>query len=315
MGHNHIGSELHWLPTNYLVQWWKSTKYYDPEHDFIAELLQNRMMSGKEIQVPAKALSIWKERNKNNDTDTDTELPPIDCTSDSYRKKSFLKKRHIHYPKCTKPKEDVMDYITKRIIDTDPVVYGSELLASMPVLRVVVLREPISWLISKFFWHSSQSEGLQCDNYTDKKLIDFLSSKAMVVIADLCGYHCLAGHAKGTLSLDDLERMAAYNLRNSFSVVGLLHKSDEFNEMVTQRVHYMNMSLNPHIQGKRHSTGSIGESARCKEVYKDPDFQNIISSKSPAVQVINRLYQVGIEVNEFQRKELQECSSSSATTS
>jgi hypothetical protein len=45
MGHNHIGSELHWLPTNYLVQWWKSTKYYDPEHDFIAELLQNRLMS------------------------------------------------------------------------------------------------------------------------------------------------------------------------------------------------------------------------------------------------------------------------------
>ena len=123
----------------------------------------------------------------------------------------------------------------------------------------------------------------------------------------------MGGWADGSITLDDIERQAAYNLRNSFAVVGLLHKTDEFYQMVTQRVFYMDTSLNPEVTGKTHGTGEFAEAARCKELFKKPEFQAELLERSPALAALVRLYKLAVEVNEFQAKELAECSFSSTT--
>jgi len=42
----------------------------------------------------------------------------------------------------------------------------SPLYASMPVLRSTMIREPISWLLSKFFWHKFDDGDVVCDDVT-----------------------------------------------------------------------------------------------------------------------------------------------------
>jgi hypothetical protein len=124
-------------------------------------------------------------------------------------------------------------------------------------------------------------------------------------MAYLCGEHCLADP---NLPLEELERQAAYNLRNSFAVVGLLHQTDVFYEMVSQRVAYIDTSLNPDVQGAKHGSGDIEEAKRCRQVYQDAEFQAQLMQASPEVAALHRLYQIGVQVNDFQRRELQQCS-------
>ena len=67
-----------------------------------------------------------------------------------------------------------------------------------------------------------------------------------------------------------MEATAAYNLRNSFTVVGLLQETQEFYDMVTQRVEYIDMSLNPTTEGKRHGSGGSAINVRCDAFFQDP---------------------------------------------
>jgi hypothetical protein len=46
---------------------------------------------------------------------------------------------------------------------------------------------------------------------------------------------------------------------------------------------------------------------RCKALYQEPDFQAKILNQAPAIAALHRLYQIGVEVNAFQKKELQQC--------
>jgi len=152
---------------------------------------------------------------------------------------------------------------------------------------------------------------IKCDDI-DEAAYGWATNRAMTHLFYLCGEHCLSGWNSNQMTLEEIERQAAYNLRHSFAVVGLLHKTNDFYDMVTQRVAYMNTSLNPEVKGGRHGTSKRIESKRCKEIYEDPDFQAKVLEKSPAVAAMVRLYKIAVEVNEFQTKELAECSASFA---
>jgi hypothetical protein len=104
-----------------------------------------------------------------------------------------------------------------------------------------------------------------------------------------------------------MECQAANNLRHSFAVVGLLQETDTFYDMVTKRVQYVNMSLNPNVQGAFHSTGKGPEQLRCKDKFANASFQALLKERSPIIAAIDRLYHVGVQVNRFQLEELQMC--------
>lgn len=200
--------------------------------------------------------------------------------------------------------------------------------------------------MSKFFWHTRQidqfgklrtpyegdyrvkkkkekaeKEGkpfppiLKCDDM-EAAVQGWAAQRALLYCLYLCGENCMGGfHAaqqgltieEGAMTLDHIEAQAAYNLRNSFAVVGLLHKTYDFYEMVTKRVFYMDTSLNPTVEGKRHASGKGKEPTRCRDIFNDPAFQQQLVDRSPEIAALYRLYQVAVEVNAFQEKELQQC--------
>lgn len=139
---------------------------------------------------------------------------------------------------------------------------------------------------------------------------------ALLYIFYLCGEDCAARYEMGMgggpdseehqVILDQLEEQAANNLRQSFAVVGLLHETDTFYDMLTARVQYLDMSLNPDIEGELHETGTNGYMAKCKSTFADPSFQQAMRQASPAVAALERLYKVAVEVNRYQVRELAE---------
>jgi hypothetical protein len=109
------------------------------------------------------------------------------------------------------------------------------------------------------------------------------------------------------MSLDELEDQAESNLRQAFSVVGLLNETDQFYKMVSKRIAYVDMERNPHVQGSSHPSGHKKESAQCLAVLSSPAFQEKSKQQLPSLGVLDRLYQVGIQVNRFQQEELRQC--------
>ena len=142
----------------------------------------------------------------------------------------------------------------------------------------------------------------------------------------LCGEHCMGQwyaieeayqndqvllRKKYLEYLKVMEATAAYNVRNSFTVVGLLQETQEFYD--TQRVEYIDMSLNPTTEGKRHGSGGSAINARCDAFFQDPALQKRVMAKGPELATLVRLYEVGVQVNQFQKEELAQCSSASTT--
>ena len=320
VGHNFLGSEWHWLPHKYLGNWWKRTPWYQGSADPILKYLDHRS-------------KLWTSRG--NELCIYRSTPTRKSSSSSSRASRLMNQPyHIfynqHYHQCVSPYEEEADNEVIKSVSTMQkynVTDWSVIHASLPVLRVTVLREPFSWLVSKFFWHWPQNPrgyvnagpGIgnvkmkSCDepyqnNQTEwKNQVGWASRLGRSYLYVLCGEDCLVRSNKGHLILAELERQAANNLRQSFAVVGLLHETNTFYDMITARVSYMNMSLNPHVQGEAHSTGNTAEIRRCKKVYQDPDFQEELFKRSPALAALQRVYNVGVEVNQAQKNELQQC--------
>jgi hypothetical protein len=80
-----------------------------------------------------------------------------------------------------------------------------------------------------------------------------------------------------------------------------------FYDMITTRIHYVNMSLNPHVTGQRHPSQKGSEIERCAKVFQQPDFQERSKREIPIVAAVDRLYQLGVQVNRFQQEELRQC--------
>lgn len=205
--------------------------------------------------------------------------------------------------------------------------------ASLPVLRTTVTREPFSWLLSRFFW-SRHHVHYRCRDVTAAAFrprdprwrgvsvtrtssLGWAHRTAVEYIVYLCGEDCSArlAQAKAALGrgytvahdnalLESFVRQADYNLRHSFAVVGLNEDMDGFYDMVTSRVDYLDMALNPHVVGDRHSAGS---SAECQALYQSAAFQQELTEASPAVAALVQLHQTAARVNAFQREELATC--------
>jgi hypothetical protein len=186
------------------------------------------------------------------------------------------------------------------------------LYASLPLHRAVMLREPFSWLVSKFSWHHVETRRMKCDDMdkaisNDPSNFGWAYRFCLEYLLALCGDECVNRYEHGMLTLEELEAQAETNLRQSFSVVGLLHETDSFYDMVTARIHYVNMSLNPNVAGARHASSKTVNIIRCSSLFDKKDFQERFKEKLPILAALDRLYKVGVEVNRFQQEELKQC--------
>jgi hypothetical protein len=188
----------------------------------------------------------------------------------------------------------------------------SPIYASLPIHRAVLLRDPFSWLVSKFFWHARQKTFV-CDDIEsairsdDPANLGWAAHDSRVYVLHLCGDDCVMRLEHGMISLEEMEAQAESNLRQSFSVVGLLNETDTFYDMLNARVQYVNMSLNPHVEGSRHPSSKSKEHRRCAALFQNTTFQERFKEKLPVLAVLDRLFHVGVEVNRFQREELRQC--------
>jgi hypothetical protein len=333
VGHNLLGNEMHWLPQRYLSNWWKS--------DYLAStpsVYASSFVHDVEAEAPKDKIQAYLQT-----------LAPVDrawcpflkksrpALGDDYQgyaqcavtlglvvdKEAFLTVQARHYHPLTTtvtttstPRNDTLAaQLPQHLHDY---MDWSHIYASMPVLRTTILREPFSWLVSKYFWHRGPSK---CDdvkmatmpispftgNGKHARRGGWVNQYALNYIEYLCGGDCAARYYQGIGNLQQMERQAANNLRQSFAVVGLLQETDTFYDMVTKRVQYANMSLNPHVKGAAHSTGNKAEQQRCKARFSNSTFQELLKQKSPILAALDRLYKVGVEVNRFQLEELQSC--------
>jgi len=304
-GHNLIGSEMHWLPYGYLRRWWDS-----------------KFASGK---IPSwEDIPGWSECGE---YDTQQRVP---FTSEEERCRTDLGRKADSFAgqAFSSAYGGTQNAIGEMEHDSIIIPSWSPIYASLPVLRVTMTREPFSWLASKFAWHKLRTLNLTHDNIEEmtrrpNSTNFFLKSVqnttgagwannyAFHYIMSLCGEDCLVRYAHGYATLDDLVRQAEENLRHSFAVVGLLTDTESFYDMISARVAYMsNLTKNAHLshEGGQHTTSS-GRSLEVKKTYADPKFQRRLLDASPEIAALLRLYEVSVEVNRFQLKELSSCPS------
>ena len=312
VGHNLLGSEIHWLPPRILKTWWKSQWAIPPdtlsnEEKYLKVL--SEIEFGIETLVPEdKRWCDALQRGR-----------PL-VRQDLFNRNTYM------WTKCSNPLAAIADgqfnefWGGRSNRNKQNNKNYSPLYASLPVHRVTVLREPFSWLLSKYFWHSG-NKGL-CDDIASASLLTNVTKSnkdqswgwayeyLMTYLLYICGEDCLTRFELGIMQLHDMEIQAESNLLQAFSVVGLLEEIDEFYDMVDQRFEYIDMSQNAHIQGGRHSSvkkGKISEIDRCKKVYEREDFRNEFKTQLPVLATMDRLYKVAVKVNRFQKEEIQKC--------
>jgi hypothetical protein len=251
VGHNLLGNEMHWLPPRYLQKWWQTV--YQPQQQQNAAASEDNMISSflqsltpnNKTWCPYYEIARPKEYNESTYIQCSATLAPavdkhavhaIHTLSSFFVSSSSIQQQqqHIHN------------------IDWSPIY------ASIPVLRTTLMREPFSWLLSKYFWHGAPN-GTTCDdldiatnniglssasttshvfqvNVKKQNGSGWLNRYAWYYILILCGEDCDARYFMGIGNLDQMERQAANNIRNSIAVVGLLNETERFYDMVSARV-------------------------------------------------------------------------------
>lgn len=61
------------------------------------------------------------------------------------------------------------------------------------------------------------------------------------------------------------------------------------------------------LKGSQHPSLKTRESMRCSRVFQNEKFQQQFKEKLPMLASLERLYQVGVEMNRFQQEELRQC--------
>lgn len=329
VGHNMLGSELHWLPPEYLKKWWASfnTQKRGKSTNMIQTRATTSIMSSLDELENARLARRGELKGG--------ALTSV-CTSESQQRIIPVNKVDdaVVHDRCLKDHVDRADSIAREWLAAStvrPVIEDwSGLYASLPVARVTVVRDPFPWLVSKFFWHSvDQKYNLTCDDLDTAtegsgrlqqdtlKLVQkrsnedgrgWLVSFALTYIMYLCGEECWSRIDHGALhSLEELEVQTTNNLRHAFAVVGTIDDVDTFYKMVSTRMSYMDLSLNPEQVGKAHASRKTIESARCKAKFADPEFLSELMKRSPEVAMLSRIYHVALEVNRFHLEELRQC--------
>jgi hypothetical protein len=319
-GHNYIGSELRWLPPKYLQKWWNDkwsssrsrSSSMTPANDDAENIEWSRLDAEKNAMWCEDGYlyqnKVWHRRPLVGGMQKETTY--LNCGVPLARKvdEQFLSfwenRRHTHESKSI------------AVASTTTTSHGinmennfSPIYASLPLHRVTILRDPWSWLGSKFFWNFLHKENYTCENdlhlWAEPLLKDYLQP--------LCGEDCANRFAHGMMTYEEMGIQAESNLRQAFSVVGLLNETQDFYDMISARIRYIDMSLNPHVVGETHlSAGpdhTTVEPSRCKAIFEKADFQEEVRQYFPAMKILERVYNVAVEVNRFQREELNQCNS------
>jgi hypothetical protein len=326
-GHNLLGNELHWLPTSFLHKWWQTTPWASS-----SSFTKNNHPTTTTLSLS----SWWQERStKWNNNNNNSSSSHDDCYFHENQDHPYHYYK-AHYWNCVHPREQAIDQEVVQALPASLHDDWSPLYASMPVLRITMMREPFGWLVSKFFWHRHLHNGRMrghggkwvpldsCDTTTNHNnnvtttlddIVAWVGPAALQQIHHLCGEDCLVRLHAGIMTLPQLETQARHNLLQSFAVVGLLEETPLFYDMITTRVAYMNTSLHPHVTGEKHSTKAHVEYQRCHQVYQTPEFQHALLAACPELQILLRLYHVGAMVNQRQRQEMETCQQSTEEVS
>jgi hypothetical protein len=188
LGHNLLGNELHWLPAQYLMQWWQSSPWgreqqrsqiLDNDDDSMHSYLK-MLMPGDGAWCPSYNLSR-PTRQQQQQQDIDSVYlkcsMPLAHAVDEMATRAVLeaqqRKRHSQQqqrrmPRLITSQARLYKHQPPRAIsqlDNNMFMDWSSVYASLPVLRTTILREPFSWLVSRFFWHGN-------DNYFSCNDID-----------------------------------------------------------------------------------------------------------------------------------------------
>ena len=344
--HNNIGSELNWLPPRYLKEhWWDQSEYKsrDELEKYWEVLLDDRHRRRKK-------LGDWAEANRNgtantkanpeieketDDSDTNHRWCPEGYMSSDgtteYDRPSTGGEYELAYQNCSLPLAERADRAflesfspSGTTTTTATLKNFSPFYASMPLHRVTMMRDPWSWIISKFFWHNLPKQNLTCydvhgvmrndgfgfaplDQITGREL-SWMEQYSFLFLIRLCGNDCRIRYENGIMTLDEIEAQVASNLRNAFSVVGILHETESFYDMVTDRISYVDMALNLNVSGRDHATEKTDENIACKKLFgTDEIFRELVRKTVPVFAALERTYHLGIEVNAFQKEELRQC--------
>ena len=307
-GHNFLGTELHWLPPRFFSRWWKEHWHTSSMEDMIEPLWEglNPNLSNGSI--------LWCNNTLARPTH------PKDFTTNFNCHK-------VMYPMIDQAATKIIEHKLQEKGDYPKDVIWGHVYASLPVTRATQVREPFSWILSKYFWHEMYKNH-HCSNisaasgidYPVHKKIDFSASAAekgwvrkmcLLYLYSICGEDCMVRHNKGESSLAQLEKQAEFNLRNSFAVVGLADEPDVFLKMLDDRVDYFDMNLNPSVVGNKHrSVSGIQPDViqECKNSYlNNSDFRALLKQACPELALLERLFKVALEVNRFQLEELSMC--------
>ncbi|KAL7559768.1 hypothetical protein ACA910_010438 [Epithemia clementina (nom. ined.)] len=147
-------------------------------------------------------------------------------------------------------------------------------------------------------------------------------------IYQLCGSDCRVRHFQRQATLTELVAQAEANLRHAFCVVGILeHGQEVYFDMIARRVEYLQNISRPIEKDKEsspllllqqhqrqqhdqpfHLHSTVGHDERCKQKFRgDPKFQQALTDGSPEVAALIHLYEVAVQVNQFQQDELNQC--------
>lgn len=140
VGHNCLGTEMHWLPFQVLNKWWVENKW-----NVVNEIDGEK--SGLNYPTLYENLLQYSQRN--------------DTVCNNFRirlgTKSLRYLNNNSTDRCFRPATKVFDEKATQLIHPDEYSENgySSFYHTLPVVRTTVLREPFSWLTSKFFWASN----------------------------------------------------------------------------------------------------------------------------------------------------------------
>lgn len=302
VGHNWLGNEMHWLPRPYLKKWWEANYAGGrPGEDLISTLLDADSSSNGSL-----CSDLGHDR-----------LPGETWVQSGARWR------------CSEALELKVDAWAKLAMGGRSVPRSwSFAYASLPMLRVTMIRDPFTWLLSMHGWDNLyKRHKLDCSNISEatrewgqirgnlevgQREPGWAHTLALRYILVLCGEDCQVRWSHRAASIADLERQANENLRYSFAVVGLSSAPEVFYKMIATRVQYMGhlpLSANrAKLKNSRHPGCTPGAQCwSCKHLYNDSAVQRQFIEASPAIAALDRLFHVGVQVNEFQLRELQTC--------
>ena len=350
VSHNLFGAELSWLPPRYLKEyWWDNSPWRGGTTNSNAEsqlekywagLLSDRNYRAQQVLEKLDNSSLTRLYSEKIQNQTSEEEEPKWCPDGyiyqnnklQYHRSSFVgnewEKMKHHYTSCTKPIGEAADGVFREFWKEQPKeaessnsngVFSdqnnySPVYASMPLHRITMIREPFSWILSKFFWDSKVHRKNSCQDIFfsthENPTMSWVENYSYQYLMYLCGTDCDSRFENKMMGLDGIEAQAKSNLRNAFSVVGLLHESDSFYEMIHKRIDYLDMNRSYPIELKSHQSAKTKQKPLCLEQFlKNETFREYVRSNTPAFAALERVYQVGVEVNRFQKEELSQCES------